>query len=98
MPSARGSLTSTCTPRCSAAARSAASSTAGRSAGAAGPKPTDPATGRSGALGGALSRPVGPVRAYHRAMARYRFEFAQMGCPCELVLDADDERVAEDAA
>jgi len=31
-------------------------------------------------------------------MARYRFEFAQMGCPCELVLDADDARVAEDAA
>lgn len=31
-------------------------------------------------------------------MARYRFEFAQMGCPCELVLDCDDARTAEAAA
>jgi thiamine biosynthesis lipoprotein len=31
-------------------------------------------------------------------MPRYRFEFAQMGCPCELVLDAGDARAAEAAA
>ncbi len=31
-------------------------------------------------------------------MARFRFDFAQMGCPCELVLEADDERVAAAAA
>ena len=31
-------------------------------------------------------------------MPRYRFEFAQMGCPCELLLDADDARAAEAAA
>jgi thiamine biosynthesis lipoprotein len=31
-------------------------------------------------------------------MPRWRFEFAQMGCPCELVLDADDEPRARDAA
>ncbi|HVF34110.1 MAG TPA: FAD:protein FMN transferase [Candidatus Saccharimonadia bacterium] len=31
-------------------------------------------------------------------MPRFRFEFAQMGCPCELVLDADSEACAQRAA
>ena len=31
-------------------------------------------------------------------MPRFRFEFAQMGCPCELLLDAEDEVRAQAAA
>src|SRR5687768_6666892 len=31
-------------------------------------------------------------------MPRFRFEFAQMGCPCELLLDADEDTCAQTAA